>query len=193
MPHRAACDVIASTVDDEFREWGVCAVDVDVLDGVSVPTDKELQAVRIAVHDGGSRRCGKCDAVDVDIDVGQRPVGGRRHAHIVACTDVNAESFIIRCVLVRYLATSLCQKLAPHQCIAPMNKIAVLAAAIAAMNAGVLSYVPDGSAPYSAAVTSMPVLHTPEACKSRAKAISMIMKEREQCYQECRCRSRRSG
>ena len=50
-------------------EWGVCAVDVDIFDGVRISKNKELQSVRIAVHNHGSRWGGKSDAVDGDLDI----------------------------------------------------------------------------------------------------------------------------
>ena len=43
VPHRTACDCVASTVNHKARKWAACAVNVNVLDFVCISSHKELQ------------------------------------------------------------------------------------------------------------------------------------------------------
>lgn len=103
-----------------------------------------LQTARIAVNDGGSRRCSNCDAVHVDVNVGRRGVGAWRHADNIPCRrdSASGQYRIFGCLRHRQIVTF------HHHVVqrATVSIPAVPAAAIAALKAAELSDAPVGSA-----------------------------------------------
>jgi len=150
VPHRTTYDTIVGTIDDKGRICCVGTVDIDVLDRICIAPNEPLHSV--SKDNSGSRWRRHRYTIDVDVDVLLRFVGPGRHTDSFACRQISLR----RGSCPACVTTQIGHDLKP---VPP-----VLAAMMAALNAGELSVVPVGSARYGVAVTATPE-HPLEAFK----------------------------